>query len=260
MENAATAVRPRRNPLPAWVWSLVWLFVVLLGWQGLSHYKLVNPIFLSSPLEIVVSAYSLVKSGEFFEHLRQSAYVYVIGVVTGCIAGAILGMAMGWWRRFGDIVDPYVVFFSAMPRVALYPVFIMLMGVGNLSRILIVFIGVMFPMLFNAYVGAKQTPRHLLEVAQVFGYRRHEIFVRVVFPASLPYLMAGFRNGVTLGMILVVVSEFFGAPGGLGQQIAVTAQFFQTSFMYAWVLYTSLLALVFVKLTDWLERKVLWWS
>jgi NitT/TauT family transport system permease protein len=115
-------------------------------------------------------------------------------------------------------------------------------------------------MLFNAYVGAKQTPRHLLEVARVFGYRRHEIFVRVVFPASLPYLMAGFRNGVTLGMILVVVSEFFGAPGGLGQQIAVTAQFFQTSFMYAWVLFTSLLALAFVKVTDWLERRVLWWS
>lgn len=260
MEKAARTLRSPAGGLPAWVWSAVWLLILLSAWQGLSHFKIVNPLFLSSPWEILASAYSLVKSGEFLQHLQMSAYVYVIGVVTGCLAGALLGMAMGWWRRFGDIVDPYVVFFSAMPRVALYPVFIMLMGVGNLSRILIVFIGVMFPMLFNAYVGAKQTPRHLLEVARVFGYRRHEIFVRVVFPASLPYLMAGFRNGVTLGMILVVVSEFFGAPGGLGQQIAVTAQFFQTSFMYAWVLFTSLLALAFVKVTDWLERRVLWWS
>lgn len=260
MEEASTTLKTPARQAPAWLWSLAWLVVLLLAWQGLSHFKFVNPLFLSSPLEILVSAFSLLKSGEFFQHLRMSAYVYVVGVVTGCIAGAVLGMAMGWWRRFGDIIDPYIVFFSAMPRVALYPVFIMLMGVGNLSRILIVFIGVMFPMLFNAYVGAKQTPRHLLEVARVFGYRRHEIFYRVVFPASLPYLMAGFRNGVTLGMILVVVSEFFGASGGLGQQIAVTAQFFQTSFMYAWVLYTSLLALAFVKVTDWLERRVLWWS
>ncbi len=250
----------KNTSLPAWIFSLLILVVVLSLWEGLSRYKIINPLFLSSPTEILVAGYDLMKSGEFFTHLRQSAYIYVVGVVAGCLAGALIGLAMGWWRRFGDIVDPYVVFFSAMPRVALYPVFIMLMGVGSLSRILIVLIGVMFPMLFNAYVGAKQTSKQLLEVAQVFGYRRHEIFYKVVLPSAMPYLMAGFRNGVTLGMILVVVSEFFGASGGLGQQIAVTAQFFQTSFMYAWVIYTSLLALAFVKLTDWLERRLLWWS
>lgn len=259
MENAAD--RMTKRPLrPAWVYSLLILVVTLSAWEALSRLKVINPLFLSSPYEIFVAGMDLMKSGEFFVHLKMSAYIYVIGVVTGCITGAILGMAMGWWRRFGDIVDPYVVFFSAMPRVALYPVFIMLMGVGDLSRIMIVFIGVLFPMLFNSYVGAKQTSKQLLEVAQVFGYSRREIFYKVVFPSSLPYLMAGFRNGVTLGMILVVVSEFFGASGGLGQQIAVTAQFFQTPFMYAWVVYTSLLALAFVKLTDWLERRVLWWS
>jgi NitT/TauT family transport system permease protein len=259
LEKAANPVK-KNTSLPAWIFSLLILVVVLSLWEGLSRYKIINPLFLSSPTEILVAGYDLMKSGEFFTHLRQSAYIYVVGVVAGCLAGALIGLAMGWWRRFGDIVDPYVVFFSAMPRVALYPVFIMLMGVGSLSRILIVLIGVMFPMLFNAYVGAKQTSKQLLEVAQVFGYRRHEIFYKVVLPSAMPYLMAGFRNGVTLGMILVVVSEFFGASGGLGQQIAVTAQFFQTSFMYAWVIYTSLLALAFVKLTDWLERRLLWWS
>lgn len=259
MEDAANPIK-KSAPKPAWIYSLLILVGVLGTWQGLSHLKIINPLFLSSPQEIFVAGVDLIKSGEFLVHLKLSAYIYVIGVFTGCLTGALMGMAMGWWRRFGDIVDPYVVFFSAMPRVALYPVFIMLMGVGDLSRILIVFIGVLFPMLFNSYVGAKQTSKQLLEVAQVFGYSRSQIFYKVVFPSSMPYLMAGFRNGVTLGMILVVVSEFFGASGGLGQQIAVTAQFFQTPFMYAWVVYTSLLALAFVKLTDWLERRVLWWS
>lgn len=245
---------------PAWIFSLLLLVATLAAWQALSHLKVINPLFLSSPAEIFISGVDLMKSGEFFVHFKMSAYIYAVGVIAGCAAGAVLGMAMGWWRRFGAIIDPYVVFFSAMPRVALYPVFIMLMGVGELSRILIVFIGVLFPMLFNCYVGAKQTSKQLLEVAEVFGYSRSEIFYKVVFPSTTPYLMAGFRNGVTLGMILVVVSEFFGASGGLGQQIAVTAQFFQTSFMYAWVVYTSLLALAFVKITDWLERRILWWS
>jgi NitT/TauT family transport system permease protein len=259
MENAANSVI-KHSITPAWVYSLLLLVGVLAIWQTLSSFKLINPLFLSSPQEIVIAAIELLVSGELLVHLKLSAYIYAIGMVSGCLVGAFLGMAMGWWRRFGDIVDPYVVFFSAMPRVALYPVFIMIMGVGDLSRILIVFIGVLFPMLFNAYVGAKQTSRQLIEVAQVFGYSRREIFYKVVFPSSMPYLMAGFRNGVTLGMILVVVSEFFGASGGLGQQIAVTAQFFQTPFMYAWVVYTSLLALGFVKITDWLERRLLWWS
>lgn len=259
MEDAANPLK-KSVQTPPWIYSLLLLVAVLGAWQVLSDFKMINRLFLSSPKEIFVAGVDLMKSGEFLIHLRMSAYIYVIGVVTGCLTGAVLGMAMGWWRRFGDIVDPYVVFFSAMPRVALYPVFIMLMGVGDLSRILIVLIGVLFPMLFNSYIGAKQTSRQLLEVAQVFGYTRREIFYKVVFPSSMPYLMAGFRNGVTLGMILVVVSEFFGASGGLGQQIAVTAQFFQTPFMYAWVVYTSLLALAFVKMTDWLERRLLWWS
>jgi NitT/TauT family transport system permease protein len=259
MENVANPVK-KSAPTPAWIYSLLLLVAIFAVWQGLSTLKLINPIFLSSPLDIVIAAADLMMSGELLFHLKLSAYIYAIGMITGCLTGAVLGMAMGWWRGFGAIIDPFVVFFSAMPRIALYPVFIMIMGVGDLSRILIVFIGVLFPMLFNSYVGAKQTSRQLLEVASVFGYSRREIFYKVVFPSTMPYLMAGFRNGVTLGMILVVVSEFFGASGGLGQQIAVTAQFFQTPFMYAWVVYTSLLALAFVKFTDWMERRLLWWS
>lgn len=259
MENVANPVN-KNSPPPTWVFSLL-LFVAVIGiWQTLSSFNLINSIFLSSPLDIFIAAIDLMVSGELLIHLKMSAYIYAIGMVSGCFTGAVLGMAMGWWRRFGAILDPYVVFFSAMPRIALYPVFIMIMGVGDLSRILIVFIGVLFPMLFNSYVGAKQTSKQLIEAAQVFGYSPKEIFYKVVFPSSMPYLMAGFRNGVTLGMILVVVSEFSGASGGLGQQIAVTAQFFQTPFMYAWVLYTSLLALAFVKFSDWLERRLLWWS
>jgi NitT/TauT family transport system permease protein len=114
--------------------------------------------------------------------------------------------------------------------------------------------------IFNAYVGAKQTPRILIDVARVFGYSDNKLFTAVVLPAALPYLMAGFRIGVTLGMIMVVVAEFFGASSGLGQKIAMTAQLYQTAEMYAWVLYTSLLALLLVRGMDRVEKWMMRWT
>ena len=206
---------------------------------------------------IAEAAWRVLLNGELAENFFVTAYAYLVGVAGACHFGSALGLAMGWWRKFGAVIDPFVVFFSAMPRIALYPVFLMLFGIGDLSRILIVFIGVFFPVVFNAYVGAKQTPPLLVDVARVFGYSRSRLFLVIVVPASLPYLMAGFRIGITLGMILVVVAEFFGGSSGLGQKIALTAQLYRTPEMYAWVVYTSLAALAVVRVTDQIERRVL---
>jgi len=192
-------------------------------------------------------------------NLWVTAYCYIIGLVAACILGSLLGLAMGWWKTFGKVIDPYIVFFSAMPRIALYPVLLMIFGIGDMARMLIVFIGVFFPVLFNAYVGAKQTPQLLVDVARVFGYSNNKLFICVVLPSSLPYLMAGFRIGVTLGMIMVVVAEFFGGSSGLGQKIATAAQLYRTPEMYAWVIYTSLVAVAIVRGADYLERKVVRW-
>lgn len=234
------------------------LLIVILGlWEIAGRYDLINPFFLSWPSAIAAAAWRVLVSGAFVANLLVTGYAYLVGVVGACLLGSVLGLAMGWWRKFGAVIDPFIVFFSAMPRVALYPVLLMMFGVGSISRILIVFIGVLFPVVFNAYVGAKQTPPLLVDVARVFGYSNNKLFLVIVVPASLPYLMAGFRIGITLGMILVVVAEFFGGSSGFGYQIALTAQMYKTPEMYAWVIYTSLAALAVVRLADFLERRTL---
>jgi NitT/TauT family transport system permease protein len=257
--DAPSAVIKQKFQAPAPILSFATLVLILAVWEAASANGLINQYFLSAPSAIAVAGWQILLDGELFLNVAVTGYAYIIGVVSACILGAGLGLAMGWWRRFGDIVDPYVVFFSAMPRIALYPVFLMVFGIGDASRILIVFVGVLFPVLFNAYIGAKQTPKVLVDAGLVFGYSKNRLFFKVVLPASLPYLVAGFRIGVTLGMILVVVAEFFGSANGLGQKIAVTAQLFQTPQMYAWVVYTSIIALLIVWATDWMERRVLRW-
>lgn len=236
------------------------LLIVLLGlWEIAGRLGVINTFFLSWPSAIAAAAWRILIDGEFFANFWVTAYAYAIGVVSGCALGTVLGLAMGWWRSFGEVIDPFVVFFSAMPRIALYPVLLMMFGIGDMSRIMIVFIGVIFPVLFNAYVGAKRTPTVLVDAARVFGYSHCRLFTAIVLPASLPYLMAGYRIGVTLGMILVVVAEFFGGSSGLGQKIALTAQLYHTPEMYAWVIYTSLLAFATVRIMDVVEARVLRW-
>jgi NitT/TauT family transport system permease protein len=253
------APRERKPPGTRLV-SAVLLLVILGLWEAAGRYQLINPFFLSWPSAIGVEAWKMLVNGELAANLWVTGYAYVIGVLLACVIGSALGLAMGWWKTFGAVIDPYVVFFSAMPRVALFPVLLMIFGIGDLSRILIVFIGVVTPVIFNAYIGAKQTPALLIDVARVFGYSDRRLFRAVVLQAAMPYLIAGIRTGVTLGMIMIVVAEFFGASSGLGQKIAITAQLYQTPQMYAWVLYTSLVALVLVRAADRFERWAMRWS
>lgn len=259
-KEALTSRRlPRAVTIPPAVVSALTLVVVLGLWELAGRNDYINPLFLSWPSAIAKAGWRILMSGQLLANLWVTAYAYLVGVITACVAGSLLGLAMGWWRYFGRVIDPFVVFFSAMPRIALYPVLLMMFGIGDLSRIALVFIGVVFPVLFNAYIGARQTSQLLIDVARVFGYSKNKLFIAIVVPASLPYIMAGCRIGVTLGMILVVVAEFFGGSNGLGQKIAVTAQLYRTPEMYAWVIYTSLIAFFVVSCTDYLERRALRW-
>lgn len=240
--------------------SFLILVVILAVWEVGGRTGVLNTFFFSTPSAIAVKSWAMLINGDLMFHSVRTGYAYFLGVIIALALGAAGGLAMGWWRRFGDVVDPYVVFFSAMPRIALFPIIILIFGIGDISRAIIVFLGVVFPVLFNAYIGAKQTPRLLIDVGRVFGYSHNRLFFAIVLPAALPYLIAGFRIGVTLGIILIVVAEFLAASAGLGQQIAVTAQSYQIAEMWAWVLYTSLYALVIVRGMDYLERYLMRWA
>ena len=242
------------------VLSFAILIVILTAWEIAGRTGILNIFFFSTPSAIFIKAWSLLVSGQLLFHSLRTGSAYFLGVIFAIFLGASCGLAMGWWRRFGAVVDPYVVFFSAMPRIALFPIILLIFGIGDVSRAIIVFLGVLFPVLFNAYVGAKQTPQLLIDVGRVFGYSHNRLFIAVILPAALPYLIAGFRIGITLGIILIVVAEFLAASVGLGQQIAVTAQTYQIAEMWAWVLYTSLYALVIVRGMDYLERYLMRWA
>ena len=103
-----------------WLISLSVLIVILVLWEIAGRNKLINPFFLSWPSAIGIEAWKMLENGELAKNLWVTGYAYFIGVISACALGSALGLAMGWWRTFGAVIDPYVVFFSAMPRVALF--------------------------------------------------------------------------------------------------------------------------------------------
>jgi len=240
--------------------SFAILLMILAGWEASGRTGLLDTFFFSMPSAIADRAWAMLINGDLIFHTLRTGYAYVAGVVLAIVMGVTCGLAMGWWQKFGDVIDPYVVFFSAMPRIALFPIILLIFGIGDVSRTIIVFLGVVFPVLFNAYIGAKQTPSLLIDAGKVFGYSHNKIFTAIVLPAALPYLIAGIRIGVTLGIILIVVAEFLAASSGLGQQIALTAQSYQIAEMWAWVLYTSFFALLIVRGTDSFEKWAMRWT
>ena len=240
--------------------SFAILLMILAGWEASGRTGLLDTFFFSMPSAIADRAWAMLINGDLIFHTLRTGYAYVAGVVLAIVMGVTCGLAMGWWQKFGDVINPYVVFFSAMPRIALFPIILLIFGIGDVSRTIIVFLGVVFPVLFNAYIGAKQTPSLLIDAGKVFGYSHNKIFTAIVLPAALPYLIAGIRIGVTLGIILIVVAEFLAASSGLGQQIALTAQSYQIAEMWAWVLYTSFFALLIVRGTDSFEKWAMRWT
>jgi len=257
-ENNKTALR--RFLCRPGTLSFAILLMILAGWEASGRTGLLDTFFFSMPSAIADRAWAMLINGDLIFHTLRTGYAYVAGVVLAIVMGVTCGLAMGWWQKFGDVIDPYVVFFSAMPRIALFPIILLIFVIGDVSRTIIVFLGVVFPVLFNAYIGAKQTPSLLIDAGKVFGYSHNKIFTAIVLPAALPYLIAGIRIGVTLGIILIVVAEFLAASSGLGQQIALTAQSYQIAEMWAWVLYTSFFALLIVRGTDSFEKWAMRWT
>jgi ABC-type nitrate/sulfonate/bicarbonate transport system permease component len=152
------------------------------------------------------------------------------------VVGLSLGLAMGWYTRVQYAMDPIVNFFYSTPRIVLLPLFIIWFGIDIQSKIAVIFLGALFPIVINTMAGVRNTEAALLRVARSFGASDALIFRRVVLPGSVPFILTGFRLGVGHALTGVVVGELIAARHGVGMLIAISGQTFQTPKMLAAVI------------------------
>ena len=238
--------------------AAVILFLVV--WELVGNVlQLINPMFMSAPSLIGKAAYQLFASGEIFNDLYISGIELFWGYILSAAVAVPFGIAIGWYKKMSYIFDPFVNAMNATPRVALLPLVIIWLGIGILSKVGIIFLGAVFPILINTRDGVKTTPANLLTAARSFGASEWILFRSVVLPSTIPFILSGLRLGLGRAIVGVMVGELYAATAGIGFMITVAGATFQTDKVFVGVLIFALTGMFGMELLTRVEKRFDTW-
>ena len=234
--------------------------VFLIIWELVGNVlQLINPMFMSAPSLIWKAGVQLFSSGEIFNDLYISGIELFWGYLLSAVVAVPFGIMVGWYKRASYIFDPFINAMNATPRVALLPLVIIWLGIGILSKVGIIFLGAVFPILINARDGVKTTPYNLLTAARSFGASEWMVFKSVVFPSTIPFILSGLRLGLGRAIVGVMVGELYAATAGIGFMITVAGATFQTDKVFVGVLIFALTGMLGMELLTRVERRFDTW-
>jgi NitT/TauT family transport system permease protein len=228
-------------------------------WQAIFLVVPFNPLFISKPSLIAVALVDLIQSGDLFRDLAVSAVPFFYGFAAAVVVGVTIGILMGWRVRVGYALDPLMTAFYASPLVALAPLVVVFFGVGVAGKAIIVFLLSVFPFIFNAAAGVRAVDRLLINVVRSLGGGEKDLYLKVIIPSVLPYIVAGARIAIGRALIGVLVAEFFAASEGIGYAIARFGDLFALDKMFACILVIMVIAVVLTESVRWAERVAFPW-
>jgi NitT/TauT family transport system permease protein len=197
--------------------------------------------------------------GSIYEHLQASATEFFTGFALAVVVGVPLGILMGWYSRLNAVLEPFVSALYATPRIALLPLVVIWFGIGLGSKVAIVFLGAIFPILVNTITGVRTIDADFIKVARSFGSTDRQMFLTVALPSSVPLLLTGLRLGLGHALVGIVVGEMYGATQGLGYLIAVAGARFQTDKVMVGILLIASLGIALTELLRAIERRFERW-
>lgn len=259
-------VRKHRPPWLRWyrrneravlgVAGIVSFFAV---WQIGSMLGVIDPLFFSSPTDVVGAAAVEVRIPRFWEDVRYSVTEVTVGFLVSLVLAVPLGIAIGWYRRVSFTFDPWLNFFNAIPRPALIPLVVLWVGLGIEMKIVIVFIGGFFSILLPTVEGVRTVDRQLLDVAQSFRAPTRRLFTSVVIPATVPFIATGVRLALGRLLIGVVVAELYAQTQGIGVLIGRAADDLSSDRMMFGILIFTLMGVVTAEAAGRVERYLQRW-
>lgn len=237
-------------------------YTVLLAfvvWELVGRYGLTSKLMFAPFSAVMSELAKLAASGELQRHIVASFSAFVIGFALAAIAGVLIGSIIAISKSVGEHVDPLVNALYATPLIALSPILILSLGIGMASKIAIVFLMTIFPILINTTAGIKSTDESLVEAARSFAATRSDIFRKVLLPSAVPFIIAGLRLAIGRGLIGVFIGELFGATEGIGYLISISGQSFDVPAMFVGVVVLASAGMIGVALLEYLERKIAPW-
>lgn len=255
------AVRPA---LPAVLANLARRSAAILAflavWEIFPRLDLVDTTFLPPFSEVAAALWNLLLSGELIEHIAASASRALAGFLIAIAISVPLGLAIGWYGRLAATLDPLLEVFRNTAPLALLPVFVLMLGLGETSKVAMVIYSCVWPILLNTVSGVRNVEPLLLKSARSMGLSPFRLFLRVVLPAASPTIFTGIRVSGAYSILVLIAAEMVGAKAGLGYLINYAQFNFQITEMYAGIVTLSVLGLVFNQILVQIERRLTAWQ
>ncbi|WP_151446656.1 ABC transporter permease [Lacisediminimonas profundi] len=232
---------------------------LLLAWEVAARTGGIDTRFFPAPTVIGQKALTMAASGELWEHLSASLLRLLLGSLLGGIPALALGILMGLYRPIRVAIDPLIAATYPIPKSAILPLILLIFGLGESSKIVMVALGVFFPVVINTLTGVLQIDRIYLDVGKNFGASRWQTFRTIALPGAMPSIMAGIKLGVGMGLILIAIAEMVGAKTGIGFMIWDAWQVLSVEIMYVGLVMIAILGFLITLLLNEVEMLVLPW-
>ena len=235
--------------------------LLLILWQLSSTFELINPLFLPGPLVVFTKLVELCVTGDIIPDIGATLARVVVGFVLAMIIGTPIGMLMGYFKKVYYALEFVVDFFRSIPATALFPLFLLFFGIGNTAKIAIAVWACVLIIIVNTMYGVKHANKLRLRAARTYKAKKYKLFRHVVLMESLPEIVTGYRLGVSLCIVIIVVVEMFiGTNVGLGHRILDAQLVYKIPEMYSAIIITGIIGFLINKLFILLEKRVIHWS
>ncbi len=241
-----------------WTRTLVIVGAILL-WEMLVRLGLATELMAGQPSRVLHFLSTMVGDGSVVSHTLVTVYETLMGFVFGFFGGAALGLLMWWSRLAGKVLDPVIVALNSLPKIALTPVFLLWFGAGALMKVALSFSTVFLVSFLAAYSSLAMVDRELLQLAASMGGTKRQIFLKIVIPSSIPWLLAAMKLCIGFALTGAVVGEFVAANEGLGYLLLYAAQLYEMSLVWAGIFILLVLAVAMYLAVAVLERLSLRW-
>jgi len=240
----------------------VGMLAVLLLWEAVPYLITLHAgtkLFFTPPSEVAVTLWRMFATGMIWSPLGVSAAGFAIGMGIAVLVGLPLGVLIGRSGTLNALFEPFVTAFNATPRIVFLPLLLLWFGLGLWSKVVVVAIGAVFPLLINTHEGIRNSDRLLINVVRSFGAKEWDVIRLVVVPNALPYIIAGLRLAIGRAVIGVVVSEFFGSDQGLGVIMVQAASQYKVNIVFAGMIVFMTLSLSMTSIVKLLEKRFSRW-
>ena len=241
------------------LWGVVSVTAVVLVWGAVCAFRLVQPLYLPSPLAVVSELVSMIRTGELWSALSLSLYRIITGFAIGVVIGILVGLAVGVSRFAESVVDPLLSLAYPIPKIALLPLIILWMGIGESSKIAIIAVGVFFPMAINTIAGVTGTDKLLIMAAVSLGASPWQIIRKVLIMNAIPVMFAGLRIAAGQALLLIVSAEMVAATAGIGYTVLYAGDLMMTAKLMAGLVVLCALGILSTTIIQRSERLLFPW-